>query len=92
MKYARAKATLNPGAGTPPDNVDLKVTGAFHRGMITKLNQDTIEIMSTDCKEKKLIGQYGEKVFGLNEENQAIYNQQHFAPEFMRRFQDATGL
>lgn len=68
-KYARAKSSMNPlpGLGIP----DLKLTGAFYAGMITKVDPETFVTTSTDSKNEALTQKYDP--FGLDAQSKIEY-------------------
>ena len=88
--YAQYKNSLNPVAGL--GNVDLKLTGAFFRGMTMRLQTDEIEVQSSDSKEAGLIEKYGGQIYGLNIKNQTIFNEEAFLPDFQAEIENRTGL
>ncbi len=65
--YALTKNELNPKAGF--GNVDLKLTGDFQDRMYLIANNGEYEVNSSDEKTNKLIGQYGDEIFGLTDKN-----------------------
>jgi hypothetical protein len=62
-RYAKMKNTLNPlpGLGNP----DLKLTGAFHKGIYATVQDGRIVIGSSDNKAQWLEPNY-KSIFGLN--------------------------
>lgn len=73
-------------------NPDLKLTGDFHDAFFVsreKLYSGYFEIDSTDWKTQHLVNRYGEKIFGLNPDNETEYFRGHvmdqFAVEVMNR-------
>lgn len=87
--YRDMKLQLNPEA---KGNVDLKLTGQFHAGMFAELDGDNIMMTSRDTKANKLEEKYGERIYGLNTENQSDYNTTVFLPEFLAVLEQKTGL
>jgi hypothetical protein len=64
--YARKKAAMNPLAG---GSVDLKLTGAFHRGIfVADVRKDVFVLSSTDEKTVDLANKYNDP-FGMNEDS-----------------------
>jgi hypothetical protein len=94
MKYARTKAKFNPLGGTPPDNVDLKFTGAFYRGIKMKVDGIIYSVTSTDSKADHLESKYSKNgsIFGLNDENATTFAQDKVLPIFQAAIEKATGL
>lgn len=93
MSYARMKAQMNTFlASIVPSNVDLKLTGAFHKGLTMKLSGQDISMTSTDSKADELEKKYGENIYGLNEETAGTYAHGFAFPAFMQIFARKTGL
>lgn len=82
LSYARRKESINPRAGFP--NVDLKLTGAFQKALITKVSAGKISIKSTDSKAEGLVKKYGEKIFGLNKSHASEYSLEIIKPAFIK--------
>lgn len=62
--YADYKQKLNPLGVT-----DLRLHGDFYEGFFLKADKFPAYIFSKDEKTRKLAGQYGTNIFGLNKEN-----------------------
>jgi hypothetical protein len=62
--YAAQKFSQNSLAGFR--NVDLKLTGAFHRGIFVEVRDDELIIFSEDKKAGMLEDKYGDEIFGLS--------------------------
>ncbi|PHJ59272.1 hypothetical protein VF04_35005 [Nostoc linckia z7] len=62
--YAIDKYRLSSLAGL--GFADLKLTGAFHRGIFLKVNGDSYGFDSTDSKTGKLTTKYGDRIWGLS--------------------------
>ena len=93
MSYAREKAKMNSFlASIIPHNVDLKLTGAFHKGLTMKVSGQDIAMTSTDNKADDLEKKYGENIYGLNEENASTYAYGFAFPAFMQMIARKTGL
>jgi hypothetical protein len=88
--YARMKQGMNGEAGL--FNPDLKLTGAFHRGIAMELQGDAIMVESSDGKAGELESRYGGTIYGLNEKNQQQYNEQEFLPVLLSQIEKQTGL
>lgn len=81
--YARKKNSMNPlpGLGNP----DLKLTGSFHRGIVTKIESGKVVIKSTDEKAQGLEAAYGkDKIFGLHPETKSQLINEKLRPVFNR--------
>ena len=87
--YRDMKLQLNPEA---KGNVDLKLTGQFHAGLFAELEGDNIMMTSRDKKAGGLEEKYGDRIYGLNDENQTDYNSTVFLPEFLAVIEQKTGL
>lgn len=89
--YARKKNQMNPlpGLGNP----DLKLTGAFYRGITASVNSGKIILKSTDEKSQSLEAKYGEDlIFGIYPEEKALFIAEHLKPEFNKRIRSEVGL
>ncbi len=88
--YAEVKNRMNPlpGFGVP----DLKLTGAFYRGIVAKVSGDVVVTDSTDSKSADLQKKYGADVFGLDTQYKGEYLREALQPEFSRQIESATGL
>ena len=90
-EYAAYKNQLNPlpGYGNP----DLRLTGAFYRGIYSAFNNGQLEINSTDSKTADLQKKYGEdNMFGLSEKFRIEHVKENIEPVFIREIEAATGL
>lgn len=74
--YAERKLKLNPLGVT-----DLKLTGKFHGGFFVNVDKFPAYVFSRDDKTRKLVGQYGSDIFGLDEENQGAVNETLVLPK-----------
>ena len=83
--YALYKNKLNsrPGFGTP----DLFVTGKFYGGFVLNVVGNDVVADSTDSKTSKLTAQYGEKIFGLQENSKEVYRKEFLLPTFFRKLE-----
>ena len=78
--YAVFKHSRNPFAGL--GNVDLMLTGAYERGIrVLSLGNSVYTLRSTDGKRDALIGKYGEKTEGINEEVWEALQKFDYAPK-----------
>ncbi len=88
QSYALEKNQQNPKAGF--GNVDLYREGNFQGRMYLIATQGEYEISSLDEKTNKLIGKYGEDIFGLKPENkEKAYEIIH--PLLIEKSAEATG-
>jgi hypothetical protein len=87
--YANIKHAKNPlpGLGVP----DLKLTGAFHRGIYADVQGDRIVWGSRDEKSERLQKKY-DAIFGLNRDSKSAFIREHLRPAFNRQIEQATGL
>lgn len=86
--YARKKNALNakPGLGNP----DLKLTGAFYRGITAVVSGGKIKINSTDSKTDSLKAKYDkDKMFGLYPEEMNDFIQNRLRPVFRKNIINA---
>lgn len=89
--YARKKNQMNPlpGFGNP----DLKLTGAFYRGITASVEGGKIVVKSLDEKAQALEAKYNEDlIFGLYPEEKALFIAEHLKPEFNKRIRSEVGL
>jgi len=70
--YAKYKGFKKP--------INLKDKGDFYRGIFVDVRTNTVVIDSADEKTQSLLDRYGEKIFGLDAENAAIYSNEYMAP------------
>lgn len=75
-RYERAKNIINPkpGLGTP----DLKFKGDFQKSFYLIPKKDkkvSFKVFASDDKTEKLVGRYGEAIFGLSVDNEGKINQ-----------------
>lgn len=86
--YAQMKQSMNPMAG---GGVDLRLTGAFQGAMFTKVSGQEWETSSTDGKLGELTEKYDDN-FGLSSDNQELFNDLFFLPDFLKLLEAKTGL
>lgn len=89
QKYARVKSEMNPlpGLGVP----DLKVTGAFYRGIRVDYQGGVLKTTSTDEKGPELEAKY-EGIFGLGGEFKKQFIKDSLRPALNAEITKATGL
>ena len=88
--YANYKQGLN---STPPSGVpDLRLTGSFYDAFHVNLDGMYYEIDSTDNKSEELKEKYSDDIFGLSEENKAIYALEYLFDEIAKYITSETGL
>lgn len=90
IPYALQKNQMNPKPGMM--RVDLKLTGAFYRGMWLSVDRTSFELDSRDSKASKLKSKYGDTIFGLSDENKAEYSKGSLFNGIKRHIEDKTGL
>lgn len=89
--YARKKNSLNPlpGIGNP----DLKLTGAFYRGISATVQGGQVIVKSSDEKAQELEAKYGkDKIFGLSPEEKSLFISQKLKPSFNKHIRNDVGL
>lgn len=89
-KYARVKNAVNPlpGLGNP----DLKVTGAFHRGIhIARFTPTALTLTSTNSKAENLLKSYP-NVLGLGGTYKKDFINTRLRPAFIRNVRKPIGL
>jgi hypothetical protein len=87
--YARKKQAMNskPGLGNP----DLKLTGAFHRGIVMTANGNVVLTGSSDPKGPKLEEKYP-TALGLGGPFKEAYLEDNLAPAIQRGITEVIGL
>lgn len=90
VPYALEKNRMNPKPGFM--RADLKLTGAFYRGMWLSVNRTSFEIDSKDRKSSELKGKYGDTIFGLSDENKSEYSLGRLFQGIKRHIESVTGL
>lgn len=88
--YADIKYQMNPVPGY--GNPDLRVTGAFYRGIQVKVSGDSINIKSTDEKGEALEKKYGAEIFGLGKELKKEFLDEKLRPAIKEKILQETGL
>lgn len=89
--YAELKNRMNPlpGFGNP----DLRLTGAFYRGIYASSQGGRLSITSTDSKTPDLEKKYGElNIFGLSEKFRIEHVVENIEPAFKKEIERVTGL
>lgn len=89
--YAEMKNRMNPlpGYGNP----DLRLTGAFYRGIYASNQSGSLSITSTDSKTPDLEKKYGElNIFGLSEKFRIEHVVENIEPAFKKEIESVTGL
>lgn len=71
---------------------DLKLTGDFRSDFFVDYFNDKIYIDSKDEKTEKLVGQYGEDLFGLTESNLNKLIKEQILPDFIYFIQKKLGI
>ncbi len=90
-EYATEKNRINPlpGYGNP----DLRLTGAFYRGIYASNQGGSLTITSTDSKTADLEKKYGElNIFGLSEKFRIEHVVENIEPAFKKEIERVTGL
>lgn len=85
--YADMKAELRGGL----ELTDLFLTGEFQRNFYIISDNQKYEISSTDSKTNKLVNKYGQRIFGLTENNK-VEAQKIVKPRLIERINDVLQL
>lgn len=90
--YAKTKFALNPAAGL--GSPDLKVTGAFYRGIYVTVDLASYSYTmgSNDEKATSLQLKYTPKIFGLTYDSKSIYALQTLRPVLNANLRTAIGI
>lgn len=88
--YAEKKNRMNPlpGFGVP----DLKLTGAFYRGINVKISGEMVITDSSNIKSEGLQKRYGPEIYGLDEQYKGEFLREALQPEFGSLMEQETGL
>lgn len=88
-QYSAYKNALNPkpGYGVP----DLKLTGAFYRGIKMDVSGVRFTVVSTDSKSSALENKYGD-IFGLSTPFKSEFIDRSLQPEFIKEVKQSLGL
>jgi hypothetical protein len=90
-EYARwKKETVSAVAGF--GNVDVKVTGAFYKGLNPFIEGEDVSMESTDQKAPDLEQRYSEEMYGLDDKNIKLFREVAFRPDYLAEFCEQTGL
>lgn len=76
----------------PFDRTTLKDTGDFYRGFNIKTSNQFIIFDSTDSKTADLENKYGNRIFGLTQENKTVYSFGVFYDNVKRYISQKTKL
>lgn len=87
--YAKFKNNLNPKPGF--GNPDLKLTGEFYQGFFADTSKFPVIFSSNDSKTEKLLSQYGEDIFGLDQSNLEEFRQE-IKPQVQEAFRSFLQL
>jgi hypothetical protein len=89
--YARMKNQMNPRPGQ--GNPDLKLTGAFYRGITATVSGGKVIIKSSDDKALSLEASYGkDQIFGLNPQTKKEFIDVTLRPLSIKKFRKEVGL
>lgn len=88
--YALDKSNRNPKPGFM--HPDLYDTGDFYKGFYLTVTAQEYEIDSKDSKSGRLKQKYGDTIFGLTDQNKALFASNEFFNTFSRIIQSQTGL
>lgn len=88
--YERFKNSLNPKPGL--GNPDLFVTGGFYKGIGVVVTRDTYTVESNSDNAPQLELKYGSEIYGLTQQNQAIYCEETLQPAIVTALVAAIGL
>lgn len=78
--YRPNTITIKALKGQPTNRVTLKDEGDFYRSFYLEYYDDRVFITAGDDKAEKLAFKYGERIFGLTEENKTILAKEYIKP------------
>jgi hypothetical protein len=84
LAYEQMKDVMGLQEPAPPGVVNLYLTGAFTKGIKLEYSKDFIMPNSIDDKNDKLIGKYGEMIYGLTLERLSKVNQENILPSLQK--------
>lgn len=90
--YAESTIRYKKRKGQPYDRVTLRDTGAFHKKLWAKADNDKIFIGSDVEYTDHLAEKYTDKIFGLDSENKKEYSLGPFFSVLKRKVESVTGL
>lgn len=79
------------GFGGVTDHVTLYQTGDFHEGFFMDASSFPMTISSKDSKTSELESQWGNDIFGLNDESQSEFNE-HILPDVQDSLKKGIGI
>lgn len=90
-EYTELTKEIKQSKGQPYDRVTLLDTGDFYARIFAKVQGDELVIDSEDWKSDKLKKKYGERIFGLSEDEK-LESQEMTADEMCAYIKERTGL
>lgn len=82
-KYAQKKYAQNSLAGF--GYIDLRLTGDFQGDILADVRNKSVVFTSADEKTSKLIEDFGEKIFGLNEPYRKKFSAKELKPTALKK-------
>mgnify|MGYP001168947865 FL=1 len=79
--YKKIKKALNQ----PTDRVTLRLTGDFHKSFFVNIGNESFRIDAKDKKTKHLVKRYGERVFGLTDDNVELFQELVVRPDLLKQ-------
>ena len=79
--YIKIKKALNQ----PTYRVTLKLTGDFHKSFFVNIGNESFRIDAKDKKTKHLVKRYGERVFGLTDDNVELFQELVVRPDLLKQ-------
>lgn len=86
--YTARTVTIKSLKGQPTNRVTLRDEGDFHRSFYLEYYEEGIFITAADDKAEKLAFKYGDRIFGLTEENKSILAKQYILPFLIEQLQN----
>ena len=87
--YTQVTKSIKRRKGQPVDRVTLKDKGSFYDRFKIDANQKRILFTSTDEKTDSLVNKYGRNIFGLTNENTAVFARKIVLPQLQRNLRKA---
>lgn len=82
--YAPFTIEMKKAKGQPYNRVTLRDEGDFHSSVFVRVHKDRFEIWASNWKVDWLTRYYGEKILGLNQENQRELARFYIFPDLIQ--------
>tara|TARA_R110002020_G_scaffold166587_7_gene354702 strand:- start:229 stop:675 length:447 start_codon:yes stop_codon:yes gene_type:complete len=83
--YSNPYKKLKKSLSQPTDRVTLRLTGKFHESFFVNIGNESFRIDAKDKKTKYLVKRYGEKIFGLTDDNVELFQELVVRPDLLKQ-------